>query len=103
MQRNFVREPAQSESVAWSSGGWVSAARVRVRLKRVVGRIDLLQGERVGLDREYIVEHPIRVWVGDQTAIRPIVSEGRFEIISDKAKVIPRFTVGVVKDDESLA
>ncbi len=50
-----------------------------------------------------VVRHAVRVRVRDETAVGSIVAEGRPEIKSDEAEVIPCFSSSIVENDESAA
>ena len=50
-----------------------------------------------------VVRDTVGIGVGDETAIGSIVTEGRPEIETDEAEVIPCFSSSIVENDESAA
>jgi hypothetical protein len=50
-----------------------------------------------------VVQDMVGIGVGDETAIGSIVTEGRPEIETDEAEVIPCFSSSIVENDESVA
>ena len=50
-----------------------------------------------------VVGDAIGIGVGDKTAIGSIVAEGRPEIETDEAEVIPCFSSSIVENDQSAA
>ncbi len=50
-----------------------------------------------------IIAHPIRVGVGDEIVVRPIVHACRSEVKSNESKVFPSLSTSVTEDDEGAA
>ncbi len=53
--------------------------------------------------KDDVVGDTVRVRVGDEAPVGPIVREGRSEIEVDEPKIVPRFAPCVVQDDEGSA
>jgi hypothetical protein len=58
--------------------------------------------ERGGVEYN-VVGHAVRIGIGDETVIRPIVGEGRSKIKSDETEVVPSFSASVVQNNERPA